>query len=239
MKRKLMIFAASVTALVLTTSAHAWLAGPGACYSTQSGVHTLENLEKRTCSPDCLFSFNNVKHNSITVSVVDFHLRNSQFWGDETLWKPNDGWEIGKYCNPDGKSDNFYEKYGGCGTINPGDTHTIKLKGGSQVIAGQYTSTTTQEDIDLRVGVMSNDTRAFSAYPISSQPLGTISRDDSVSKGGIVLGGLKPNHYYTVIVYSPELNGKMQIGSGPVTKRGGHRNPFVRLCFRSANAPSP
>ncbi len=236
MKRITMIFAASVTALILTKPAHAWLAGPDACYSTQNGVHTFENHEKRTCSPDCLISLTNMQPNSLTVSIFDFHLRDAQFWKDASLWKPNDGWEIGKYCNPDGKPDNFYEKYGGCGTINPGDTHTVKLKGGSIAIAGQYKSAKAQDDIDLRVGVMSNDTRAFSAYPISSQPLGNMRKDGSVSKSGIVLGGLKPNHYYTVIVYSPELNGKMQIGNGPETKRGGHRTPFMRICFRSASS---
>ncbi len=232
MKRIMMIFTASVTALILTTPAQAtFQAGPGACYSTQNGVHTFENHEKRSCSPDCLVSLTSPKPDSLKVSIYDFHLRGAQFWEDESFWNPNGGWEKSGYC----KSKSLQEKYGDCGTVEDGDTHTINLGGGSYVIAGKYTSTTTQGDIDLRVGVMSNDTRAFSAYPISSQPLGTISRDGSVSKGGIVLGGLKPNHYYTLIVYSPELNGKMQIGSGPVTKRGGHRTPFMRICFRSGS----
>ena len=89
-----------------------------------------------------------------------------------------------------------------------------------------------KDSISVRVGVMSNDTRAFSAVPIASESLGNIKREDAggtVNGSGIVLGGLLPNHYYTFIIYSPDLAG--------VNSRGGHTAPFVRRCFRSASEP--
>ena len=88
------------------------------------------------------------------------------------------------------------------------------------------------EPLALRVGVMANEDRHFSALPLSSQPLGTLSsKEATVDKSGMELTGLRPDHHYTLIIYSPELAG--------VNGRGGHTAPFERRCFRSARAPGP
>ena len=83
-----------------------------------------------------------------------------------------------------------------------------------------------ERPLTLRAGVVSNDTRFVSPLPISSKPIGELKRkEDTVDKGYILLEGLQPNHYYTFIIYSPELEG--------VNSRGGHTAPFVRTCFRA------
>ncbi len=89
-----------------------------------------------------------------------------------------------------------------------------------------------ERPLSLRVGVMANEDRHFSAIPISSQPLGSLKgKHDTVDKAGIRLAGLRPDHHYTLIIYSPELAG--------VGGRGGHTAPFERRCFRSAQVPNP
>ncbi len=89
-----------------------------------------------------------------------------------------------------------------------------------------------EQPLSLRVGVMANEDRHFSALPISSQPLGSLKgQNDTVDKAGIRLAGLRPDHHYTLIIYSPELAG--------VGGRGGHTAPFERRCFRSAQDPNP
>ncbi len=87
----------------------------------------------------------------------------------------------------------------------------------------------TADPLPLRVGVMANEDRHFSALPLVSQPLGALAGSQATVDKRVRLTGLRPDHHYTLIIYSPELAG--------VNGRGGHTAPFERRCFRSARAP--
>ncbi len=89
----------------------------------------------------------------------------------------------------------------------------------------------TERPLALRAGVMANEDRHFSALPLSSQPLGALRGPQATLDKRVRLTGLRPDHHYTLIIYSPELAG--------VGGRGGHTAPFERRCFRSARVPDP
>ncbi len=74
----------------------------------------------------------------------------------------------------------------------------------------------------VRVGVMSNDSRLGTGL-VSSIELGTLVDEDSrLTKWYIPFTGLKPSHYYTLVIYDPSV---------------GPSQPFSRKCFLTSRSP--
>jgi len=74
--------------------------------------------------------------------------------------------------------------------------------------------------------VRPNDSRLGTRAPIQPRKLGDLPgpKDAAITKWHLPFTGLKPNHHYTLVVYSPDAG-------------YGIDKPFGRTCFRTNRHP--